>query len=106
MILKLEIAKIHLLSGNGEQIRKRIATAHAKHTTVYFISHPAKVVPCPVYPAKVRPLRGWLKENHPRLTAAVFSFAKPCGYGHGTVRQARNKNTGSRSRTCLTDKIQ
>jgi hypothetical protein len=56
-----------------------------------------------VYPYKVRPLRGWLKENHPRF-AAVFSFAKPCGYGHGTVRQARNKNTGSRSRTCLTDK--
>ena len=26
-------------------------------TTVYFISHPAKVVPCPVYPYKVRPLR-------------------------------------------------
>ena len=104
MILKLEIAKIHLLSGNGEQIRKRIAIVHAKHTTVYFISHPAKVVPCPVYPAKVRPLRGWLKENHPRLTAAVFSFAKPCGYCHGTVRQVRNKNTGSRSRTCLTDK--
>jgi len=51
-------------------------------------------------------LRGWLKENHPRLTAAVFSFAKPCGYDHGTVWQARNKNTGSRSRTCLTDKIQ
>ena len=50
---------------------------HAKHTTVYFISHLAKVVPCPVYPAKVRPLRGWLKENHPRF-AAVFSFAKPC----------------------------
>ena len=58
MILKLEIAKIHLLSGNGEQIRKRIATDHAKHTTVYFISHPAKVVPCPVYPVKVRPLAG------------------------------------------------
>ena len=51
-------AKIHLLSGNGEQIRKRIATDHAKHTTVYFISHPAKVVPCPVYPVKVRPLAG------------------------------------------------
>ena len=57
---------------------------------VYFISLPAKVVPCPMYPDKVRPLRGWLKENHPRF-AAVFSFAKPCGYGHGTVRQARNK---------------
>lgn len=53
---------------------------------------------------KAGPLRGWLKENHPRLKAAVFSFAKPCAYGHGTVRQARNKNTGSRSRTCLTDK--
>ena len=106
MILKLEIAKIQHLSGNGEQIRKIIAMPHAKHTTVYFISHPAKVVPCPVYPVKVRPLRGWLKENHPRLTAAVFSFAKPCGYDHGTVWQARNKNTGSRSRTCLTDKIQ
>ncbi|WP_423251225.1 hypothetical protein [Phocaeicola vulgatus] len=71
-----------------------------------FIFLPAKVVPCPTYPDKVRPLWGWLKENHPRLTAAVFSFAKPCGYGHGTVRQVRNKNTGSRSRTCLTDKIQ
>ncbi|RGT18025.1 hypothetical protein DWX44_17805 [Bacteroides uniformis] len=55
---------------------------------------------------KAGPLRGWLKENHPRLKAAVFSFAKPCAYGHGTVRQARNKNTGSRSRACLTDKIQ
>ena len=76
------------------------------HTTDFTVLNPICLLytsPCPVYPYKVRPLRGWLKENHPRF-AAVFSFAKPCGYGHGTGRQARNKNTGSRSRTCLTDK--
>ncbi|MFS2826810.1 hypothetical protein, partial [Parabacteroides distasonis] len=71
MILKLEIAKIHLLSGNGEQIRKRIATDHAKHTTVYFISHPAKVVPCPVYPVKVRPLAG-LAESKYSINSLVY----------------------------------
>ena len=44
---------------------------------VYFIFLPAKVVPCPTYPDKVRPLWGWLKENHPRY-APVFFPAKPC----------------------------
>ena len=41
-------------------------------------------------------------------TGCVYICEEPymLRYGHGTVRQARNKNTGSRSRTCLTDKIQ
>ena len=57
---------------------------------VYFIFLPAKVVPCPTYPDKVRPL-GLAERKSSSPVAAVFSFAKPCGYGHGTVRQAKNK---------------
>jgi len=82
MIFKLGFAKIHHSFVKDEQINGFLTDIPARKYNdtqpVYFIFLPAKVVPRPVYPYKVRPLRGWLKENHPRLRAAVFSFAKPC----------------------------
>ena len=48
-----------------------------KDMGVYFISLPAKVVPCPVYPARSGPF-GVGRKKIILAGAAVFSFAKPC----------------------------
>ena len=71
-----------------------------------FYFPPCKGSPVSNVPGQGQAPMGLAERKSSSPVAAVFSFAKPCGYGHGTVRQARNKNTGSRSRTCLTDKIQ
>ena len=71
-----------------------------------FYFPPCKGSPVSNVPGQGQAPMGLAERKSSSPVAAVFSFAKPCGYDHGTVWQARNKNTGSRSRTCLTDKIQ
>ena len=57
---------------------------------VYFISLPAKVVPCPMYPDKVRPLRG-LAERKLILARWLRYFLSPNLAGTARDSQAGEK---------------
>ena len=70
-----------------------------------FYFPPCKGSPVPRVPCKVRPLRGWPKENHPRRGCGIFFRQTLPGTGKGQSGRREIKNTGSRSRACLTDKI-
>ena len=69
-----------------------------------FYFPPCKGSPVPRVPCKVRPLRGWPKENHPRRGCGIFFRQTLPDTGTGQSGRREIKNTGSRSRTCLTDK--
>ena len=56
-----------------------------------FYFPPCKGSPVSNVPGQGQAPIGLAERKSSSPVAAVFSFAKPCGYGHGTVRQAKNK---------------
>ncbi len=56
-----------------------------------FYFPPCKGSPVSNVPGQGQAPMGLAERKSSSPVAAVFSFAKPCGYGHGTVRQAKNK---------------
>ncbi|MCS2391860.1 MULTISPECIES: hypothetical protein [Bacteroidaceae] len=56
-----------------------------------FYFPPCKGSPVSNVPGQGQAPMGLAERKSSSPMAAVFSFAKPCGYGHGTVRQVKNK---------------
>jgi len=58
---------------------------------LYILFSSSKGSPVSNVPAQGQAPMGLAERKSSSPVAAVFSFAKPCGYGHGTVRQVKNK---------------
>lgn len=58
---------------------------------LYILFSSSKGSPVSNVPGQGQAPMGLAERKSSSPVAAVFSFAKPCGYGHGTVRQVKNK---------------
>ena len=94
MIFKLGFAKVHHSSGSDEQTRENVTitcTENNSKSPCIFYFPPCKGSPVSNVPGQGQASAGLVERKSSSPMAAVFSFAKPCGYGHGTVRQVKNK---------------